>query len=64
MTKLIKTLATTIISGQYEVKLIEKPDSYRVEYGTDAVELMSLKQALNRYNQCVLHAETCAGFHD
>lgn len=64
MTKLIKTLATTIISGQYEVKLIEKPDSYRVEYGADAVELMSLKQALNRYNQCVLHAETCAGFHD
>lgn len=59
----IKILAYTSVTGQYEVRLLEKEDSYRVEYGAEATEFMSLKQALNNYNQCVLHAETCAGFH-
>lgn len=63
MTATIKVLASTSVTGQYEVKLLEKKDSYRVEYGAEASEFMSLKQALNNYNQCVLHAETCAGFH-
>ena len=58
-------LIRTAVRGQYDVVLYgTKTGGYRVVYGEDAEMYQDHKAALNHYNQCCLHAETCAGFHD
>lgn len=61
---IIKKLASAAIKGQYHVELYQLDNGYAVGYGDEWNEFNTVKEALNNYNQCNLHAETCAGFHD
>lgn len=62
-------LMRTRIQGQHSITLSQYVGkfgltNYLVEYGEEENHYDDIDDALNRYNQCCLHAETCAGFHD
>lgn len=58
-------MARTDIIGQYTVELYRKDTGFfEVHYGAERGIFANLKNALNNYNQCCLHAETAAGWHD
>lgn len=60
-----KILASSCIKGQYPVELYELDcKMFAVGYGSEWAEFDTINEALNNYNQCNLHAETCAGFHN
>lgn len=61
---MFKVIARSFVAGQCDVELQEVDDSYCVMYGLQNSTYMDIKYALNNYNQCVLHQETCAGWHD
>lgn len=59
-----RKLASAVIKGQHPVELYELDKGFAVGYGHHWAEYSTIKEALNDYNQCNLHAETSAGFHD
>ena len=61
---MFKVIARSFVIGQCDVELQELTHSYNVMYGLQNTEYMDMKSALNGYNQCVLHQETCAGWHE
>jgi hypothetical protein len=60
-----QVIATCNIPGQYAVKLLEMHDhSYRCEYGSDVRLAMTLDVGMEKFNESVRHAMTCAGLLD
>ncbi len=61
---IIDRVMRTAVRDQYSVSLYETTSGYLVAYGAQETEYTELKDALNGFNQCCLHAEKCAGLHD
>lgn len=62
-------IARSFVDGQCNVELQHVDHNYieceyRVVYGEENNVFKGLGDALNNYKQCVLHQETCAGWHD
>lgn len=61
---IVKKLASSVIKGQMPVEIYEITEGFAVGYGEEWREYTTMKEAVNGYNQCQLHAETCAGWHE
>lgn len=54
----------SIIHNQYDVSLDHVQSRYYVNYGMQSTEHTSLQDAMREFQECVVHQETCAGYHD